>query len=264
MNNNALNSLRNTLGSLAETGGLAALKTGTEVEDMCFSDISIMKELSRDILPLYVKIGGPEARNDMRELHLLGVDGIIAPMIESAYGLKNFIISMKQVLGPIGYERMEKGINMETITCFTNMNSILASPYARELDQITAARTDLSGSMDLAPDNERVLEICSVMIARARENDLRTSVGGAIHPGIIRKIIESVNPDTINTRHMVMNCKALEKAPEEMVVRNLQFEVDFYEYLATLPGIRQKLNSDRASVIRKRIKNSAVQAGAVT
>lgn len=75
--------LRDRLKELRDAGGLTALKTGTEVEDMSFEEIRLLRALSDRIVPLFVKIGGPEARNDMRELARAGVDGLIAPMIES-------------------------------------------------------------------------------------------------------------------------------------------------------------------------------------
>ncbi|MBI3395554.1 MAG: aldolase, partial [Spirochaetia bacterium] len=211
----------------------------------------------RDIVPIYVKIGGPEARNDIRELGAIQVDGIIAPMIESAYALRNFISTLRDLLGPTTYERVEKGINLETITAFQNMNSILGAPEAKELVQVTAARSDLSGSMDLSPDDERVLEICSVIIARCREYDLRTSVGGGIHPGITMRIIDEISPDTINTRHMVMRSSVLRKDPEAIAAKHLYFEVDLYRYLSTMPSVRQRAYAERARIIEMRLQKAA-------
>ena len=251
-------SLRESLSELVESSGLVALKTGTEVEDMGFEDIKILRELSRDIIPLYVKIGGPEARNDIRELNAIGVDGIIAPMIESPYALHKFVFTMREVLGE-RYSQIEKGINLETILGFNQMNEILSSPDARELVQITAARTDLSGSMNLKPDHERVLEICSVIAARARENDIRTSVGGAIHPGIIEDLMGQVNSDTVNTRHMVLSCAAIRVQSARKVQNNLEFEASLYDWLATMPTARSSSYANRASIIRGRIQAVKVQ-----
>ena len=246
--------LQKQLLELVENFGLKALKTGTEVEDMSFRDISVLRDLSRDILPLYVKLGGPEARNDIREMESIGVDGLIAPMIESVYSLKKYISTLKEILSPKSYKKIEKGINLETINGFREMNAILSSEESKELHQITAARTDLSGSMDLNPDDERVLEICSVIVARARENDLRTSVGGSIHPEIAAHLIEVVNPNTINTRHMVISTDVMrKKSPGDIILCHLQFEAELNEYFSMLPGCRQKIYATRAETIRKRM-----------
>lgn len=260
MNQPAFQKLRTDLESLVSCGILSSLKTGTEVEDMSFEDIRILRALSLDIVPLYVKIGGPEARNDIRELMEIGVDGIIAPMIESPYALKNFIQTMKELLPPHEYSCIEKGINLETITGYQNMNAILGSAEARELSQITAARSDLSGSMELPADDDRVMEMCAVIVARARENDLRTSVGGGIHSGIVHKIIDEVNPDTINTRHMVMNCSIMNGSAGQIVNRCLAFEVSLYSYLASMPGGRKEIYASRAAVLHARIQKEQAAA----
>ena len=254
--------LRGELEVLARSWGLVAIKTGTEVEDMGFEEIAYLRTITAGLLPLYVKIGGPEARNDMRELLRIRVDGLIAPMIESVYALRKFIETLQEVLPPEEYSHMRKGINLETIEGFAHMNTILAAKEARELDQITAARTDLSGSMDLSPDHERVLEICSVICARAREHDLNTSVGGAIHPAIAGRIMELVNPDTMNTRHMVMDCRGPTAArdPALMVQRHLEFEALLYDRLATISPLRSSAYQERAEVIRSRNARARVHS----
>lgn len=252
--------LRHELETLKRDWGLVALKTGTEVEDMPFGDIAFLKRLTDGIVPLYVKIGGPEARNDMRELIRIRVDGLIAPMIESVYALKKFIITLKEVLSAAEYVRIRKGINLETIEGFAQMNAILSAPEARELDQITAARTDLSGSMELSPDNERVLEICSVICARAREHELDTSVGGAIQPAIAQRIKEAVNPDTMNTRHMVMSCRIPVAGDAAAMVRqHLEFESRLYDRLSELSTERGESYAQRATIIRNRNERARVR-----
>ncbi|MCR9140756.1 MAG: aldolase/citrate lyase family protein [bacterium] len=252
----SFSSLQSQLKELKRDSGLTALKTGTEVEDMSFEEIRLLRALSDRLLPLYVKIGGPEARNDIRELSRIGVDGLIAPMIESPYALKNFIGSLRDCLGPTSYDRIEKGINLETITGFQNMNEILSSPAAAELDQVTAARSDLSGSMELTADDPRVLEICSLIIARCRENDLRTSVGGGIHPEIAETLIDTVAPEHINTRHMVLSCADMATRAAECVERVLLFELELSRYLADMPSDRQAAHQARAETIRLRLERS--------
>lgn len=236
------------------THGLVAIKTGTEVEDMSFGQISILRDLTSNLLPLYVKIGGPEARNDIRNLISIGVDGLIAPMIESQYALKNFIHTLKAILTESQYLSIDKGINLETITAYRSIDSILSAKEARELNQITAARTDLSGSMNLQPDDPDVLECCTIIVARSKEFELKTSIGGAIHSGIIEKLIRKCTPDTINTRHMVISAQI--KQPAQQLEKMLQFEHELYRYLASLP--ENKYLIERVRIIEERMKKSGV------
>lgn len=205
--------LRLELAALTECG-LAALKTGTEVEDMSFEEIRILRALSRDIVPIYVKIGGAEARNDMRELADMDADGIIAPMIESPYALEKFIESLREVLPDRVYRRTEKGINLETATAFNRMRDILSSEAAHELVQVTAARTDLSGSLHIPAEHDVIFELCTHIVSRSREYGLRIfAVGGAIKSASIARIVDQVQPDTVNTRHMVMDADTLASDP---------------------------------------------------
>ncbi|HBS03767.1 MAG TPA: aldolase [Leptospiraceae bacterium] len=248
--------LRSALHQLKEMHGLVAIKTGTEVEDMSFSEISMLRRITDGLLPLHVKVGGPEARNDIRNLLQIGVDGIIAPMIESSYALKNFIQTLKELCSPEQYEKLEKGINLETVTAFQNMDSILTSPARMELKQITAARTDLSGSMERSPDDPEVLEACALIVARCQEYELRTSVGGAIHPGIIEILVNRIAPDTINTRHMVISRSALRQDATGHLTRCLEFELELYRYLSTIPGIRQEAYSNRVKLLSARMKKA--------
>ncbi|MBE7439953.1 MAG: aldolase [Spirochaetales bacterium] len=243
--------LRKMLEDLKSRAGLVALKTGTEVEDMNFQEIADLRRISAGIVPLYVKVGGPEARSDIRECLKLGVDTVIAPMIESPYALKNFMSTMDE-LDP--EHTVERGINLETITAFQNLNPILTSPAARGLSQVTAARSDLSGSMDLPADHDRVLEVCAVMIARCREYDLKTSVGGNIHSGMVAEIIRQIRPVTVNTRHMVVNSTVLASNPH-WIDEHLQFEYELCRYLGPRYPQKKAAYARRAETLEKRLRH---------
>jgi hypothetical protein len=251
--------LRSILEKLKAENGLVGIKTGTEVEDMSFGEISMLRRITQGLLPLHVKIGGPEARNDIRNLLAIGVDGIIAPMIESAYALKNFIGTLRELAPRQTYPTLEKGINLETITAFRNMDAILASEWARELSQVTAARTDLSGSMELPADAPEVMEACGLIVARCQEHELRTSVGGAIHPGIIDDLVHRIAPDTINTRHMVLSRSALREDASGHLTSALLFERDLYRHLSTIPGIRQEAYRNRVELISARLNKRVLR-----
>lgn len=249
-------SLRKHLGKLADDGVFVALKTGTEAEDMSFEDIRIMRALSRDIVPLVVKIGGPEARNDIRELVDIGVDGLIAPMIESPYALKKFIQTLHEITAPLHFERLHKAINIETALGVELLGAILALDEAKELNQVTAARSDLSGSLDLDVDDPTVTASCRAIVDQARQVGCVTSVGGGIHGTNARAILDEIGPDRINTRNVVLDGDKLRKNPEEGVCQALAFEAEFYAYLSTMPGIRQKCYENRLEMIQTRIKKS--------
>ena len=128
---------------------------------------------------------------------------------------------------------------------------------ARELDQVTAARTDLSGSMGLNADHARVMELCESIVIRCRNCDLRTSVGGSIHADIAPIIIGRIGPHTLNTRHMVLDCEAVAAAPGECINRGLAFEAELYSYLGSIPSPRRSAHQKRAQIIANRIRKAA-------
>ena len=88
------------------------LKLSTEDAGMTIDQIKFWADCS--LLPVVVKIGGPNARNDIKQLVSLKIEGLIAPMVESPYGLENFIAAVKDFTTPIQFERLSKHINIET------------------------------------------------------------------------------------------------------------------------------------------------------
>ncbi len=119
--------LRERLQELKLKAGLKALKSGTEIEDMDFEELSVMRRLSQGILPFYVKIGGPEARNDIRALAQLEVDAMIAPMIESPYALRKFIESLEALLPEKYYKTLLKMINVESAAAIEQLGRYFCS-----------------------------------------------------------------------------------------------------------------------------------------
>ena len=74
-----------SLRKLKNDFGACGLKLSTEDAAMTIDQITFWTDLS--LLPVVVKIGGPNARNDIKQLVSLNIDGLIAPMVESLYGL---------------------------------------------------------------------------------------------------------------------------------------------------------------------------------
>lgn len=258
LNQSLITQLQDQLLYLRSNHGLKSMKTGTEVEDMSFSEIELLRTISSGILPLYVKIGGPEARNDIRNLIQLGVDGIIAPMIESPYSLKNFLIAFNQIKQEFANSQVEAGINLETITGYNQMHSIINHPLAVGLKQVTAARTDLSGSLDLDPDDEYVLSLCADIVIACSSKGWITSVGGAIHPGIIETLIERIPSDRVNTRHMVISCQDIVNEPRQSLIENLKFEIFLYRALSEdLSNEKRQQHKERALTLENRLKKHA-------
>ena len=114
--------LATALHKLKDEFSASSLKLSTEDAAMSFEQIQFWVEVSSGILPVIVKIGGPNARNDIKQLMAIKVDGFIAPMVESSFGLKNFMEALSDYTTPIQFEGLDKHINIETVTAMENLN----------------------------------------------------------------------------------------------------------------------------------------------
>jgi hypothetical protein len=218
--------LRDNLKLLKEYYSLVGLKAGTEVEAMTFAEILEMRRISENIIPLTVKIGGPEARNDIDYMLSIGVEKILAPMIESSYGLKNFVLTMAELDSE---KKATLAINIETIMSFQNLKAIMGSPLFASIEQVTVGRTDLSSAMDKEVDSQEVYEVTKEIVALAKICGKKTSVGGKISFRNVAKIKNIIKPDFINTRNVCIRCESQNIV--EDIRAALLWEKNFYQYL---------------------------------
>lgn len=232
---------------LKERHGIVGVKGGTEVEDMSFDELKILREISKDIVPMIVKIGGPEARNDMRFCIKENIDGILAPMIESEYAFHNFMQSIKEIVDDP--KMVYLAINLETITSYFNLNSIIShSDFDEYIDQVTVGRTDLAGSMELTVNNEEVTKVAADIVERVKQKKKMTSVGGKIDSSNSQLVREKIQPHKVNTRHISLDF-AKTKNLQFSICEALNFEIDLYKLYI-------ELDPDRANIYHNRIKDT--------
>ncbi|TGN20674.1 aldolase [Leptospira idonii] len=246
--------LRKTLQEMKDHYAFVCLKTGTETEDMGESEIALLQNICQGILPLSVKIGGPEARNDIRICNRIGVSGISAPMVESEYALKNFIATLKNLLSASEYDKLKKAINLETITGYRNLLDIFDSAAFGDLQQVTAARSDLSASMDKKPDDPEVTRVSKKIIQEAKSRNKITSVGGTITKNNLGSIATDIAPDFINSRHVMVDTKqTMEIGAADVAECMLVFEMDLYELFSKAFPEKGFYYRNRVEINRERI-----------
>lgn len=249
--------LIDSLAALKREHRLRGVKGGTEVEAMTFEEIALMRRLSEGILPMTVKIGGPEARNDIEFMVATGIDCILAPMIESPYGLRNFV----EAAASLDPDRScALAVNIETITAYEKLESIFGSPFFGAISKVTVGRSDLSGSMGLPVDAPEVIAATRDILSRAARLGKATSVGGQVNPENALLVADSVGPDYINTRHM-----SVASEPETIradIAAVLEWEAAFYRRLYELYPARRSLYLSRISSIQGRLATSSLPARA--
>lgn len=211
--------LVNLLKSLKKRG-LISLKAEYESEGSTDEDIFFLKEICvLSDLGLHVKIGGVEARRDFRRCLIIGVDGIIAPMVENAFCGSKFIGMYANDEKFYGKEiwNIHRSINIETKYAVSEVDSII-SKIGDDIQNITIGRSDLSGSYfdaNIKQDSKQInQDIKSVIssIKNSRKN-ISVTVGGGVTSKTVKPLLEDneliSNIKAIETRKCILDSKKL-------------------------------------------------------
>lgn len=259
-----LESLREHLQLLKAQHCVVALKTGTEVEDMDAAEIAVLRDISAGAgLPLIVKIGGPEARRDMRECLAIGVDVLLAPMVESVYALTNFV-QTAQELARGSSKQAKLAINLETALAVHNLDAMIASQSFTALSQVTIGRGDLSKSMNLSVDDDEVLTTTRNALIRLNRQKKITSVGGGLSVHNIGSMTELLPSARFNTRHMVFeNSEVFARDAARNLSEGLYFEQTLYEALAVMNPQRAAFYAERNKKLEERLPVLRIRRTAV-
>jgi len=87
-----------TLKDLRENHHVIGIKAEFEAEGTRMEEALRLKEVCMKAdLGITLKIGGCEAIKDMYESRVIGVEKIVAPMVETAYALKKYLAATKLV-----------------------------------------------------------------------------------------------------------------------------------------------------------------------
>ncbi len=245
--------LQQRLQVLKENYACCGIKLSTEDAAMGFEQIGSWVRMAGGILPIVVKIGGPNARNDIRQLMDKGVDGFIAPMVESAYGLENFLDALKDYCPGPKYAMIKKQINIETKVALENLDSILENPGSGELDEITIGCTDLSKSLKTSPDDPDLQIRVRSAINTIQSKGFPVSLGGSIHPGGIDDLLSNIRPQRFNTRILTFQTGVLQQY-RTAVSEALKFEIAMLRQDREQGFISEKEEVSRIGQLESRLK----------
>lgn len=243
--------LLSSLRHLKNQFGACGLKLSTEDAAMSIEQIGYWAELSN--LSTTVKIGGPNARNDIKQLLPLNIDGLIAPMVESPYGLENFISAVRDFTTPMQFERLKKQINIETETAVRQLDSILSVADAKYIDAITIGCSDLSESMRKPRWDASFMSLVARVVKKIRKKNIPVSVGGGITPETIDGYLKKVQPDNFNTRIITFNIES-GRDYRSAVQAALRFEILMLEHDSSLKFISRDEEKFRIKELKKRLK----------
>ena len=114
------------LTDLIENEGLIGIKTSFEDEGALFNETVRLKEVCNQAkTKITLKIGGPEAIRDLKDSSIIGVKGLVAPMVESEFGLKKFIQATRTYIPKDVLSSIQLNVNIETVTAVNNAIKML-------------------------------------------------------------------------------------------------------------------------------------------
>lgn len=194
--------------------GVVSVKAEFEAEGTRVDELLRLLELAhKSDLKVALKIGGCEAVRDLLESKSFGCDYIIAPMIESAYGLSKFIEAKNKVFTD-PEDAPECLFNLETITCFDNRESVFELANGN-LNGAVFGRVDFSGSKKMSRDSindENITKDVITISKMTKENNLDYVVGGGVSIDAIPalKEVKTYNLTRFETRKIVFSGAALD------------------------------------------------------
>ncbi|MFM7389620.1 MAG: aldolase/citrate lyase family protein [Vampirovibrionales bacterium] len=248
------------LKDLRENHHCIGIKAEFEAEGTRMEEALRLKEvITRAGLDLSIKIGGCEALKDMFEARTIGVNAIIAPMVESPYALKKYIHSAKLAFPAEEREDVAFLINIETITGFNNFADMLAIPEAAELTGIVLGRVDMTGSMGLSREeinSPQILNIAQVLAKQTQAANKKLIIGGGVSSDSLpffRSLPEGVLYK-YETRKIIFDAQAgLASAnPEAGLVKAVGFELMWLKNKRDYYGLIFEEDANRIVMLEKR------------
>ena len=213
--------------------GYVGVKAEFEAEGTRVDELLRLVEIARRCdLKLAVKVGGCEAVRDLLEAKQIGVNFIIAPMIETSYALSKYVLAKNKVYSADEALDTEFLFNLETVGGYDNRDAITAlAAEPNGVQGVVFGRVDFVGSLGMSRDDingdtitERVINTSHL----CRDRGLQLVVGGGVSADSVLalKRIRGEYLTRFETRKVVFGAEALD-APniEQGLLNAVHFEL---------------------------------------
>ncbi len=222
-----------TLIDLKTNHHVVGVKAEFEAEGTRLEEALRLKEVvTRAGLDLAIKVGGCEAIKDMYDARTIGVNTIIAPMIETAYAMKKYVMATKFVFPDEERKEIKFLINTETITGFNNIDDMIQSEYFKDINGIVLGRVDMTGSMGLTREDinsNEIFELANVLATKMQKLNKDFVIGGGVsaHSLPFFKKLPQNSLSRFETRKIIFDAKkALEdKNADKGILKAVGFEL---------------------------------------
>ena len=231
------------------------IKQSTEDEGALHNDILLMRRITELCnLKLSIKIGGCEAKSDINFSNHIGANGIVAPMVESEFALQKFIESI------IHLKNIKFYINIESITAYSNLDSILNSPASKMLSGIIIGRSDLTKSYGYGKnhvDSPQMHSVVLDILKKCKKYNITTLMGGNISPKsstFIKQLYTEKLLNYIETRNIIiqLNNNNINNL-DNTIKSSLLFESEWLNYKASYYNQIGNQYTNRSSTILDRM-----------
>ena len=226
--------LYSQLVTLRDVYGCVGIKSEFENEGSDYRDLILLRYLTAKTgLKLFIKIGGVEAFTDLKMAIHLNADGVVIPMVESAFALIKSQNMINDIVGQTNGD-FDVFINIETKTAVENLGDILAAMNT-SIKGITIGRSDLSysygmkGEQDSDATNVAVEEIVNIATSHGVQ---QLTIGGGISKKTFNNkyLINNIIPKLthIETRNVIFKAGSIHFP--EALLRALDFERNYLNY----------------------------------
>jgi hypothetical protein len=254
-----MDNLVNCLHKLKEIG-CTGIKISFEDEGALLNEMISMRYLTSSVgVELSVKIGGSESKRDIVDCTDINCNSIVAPMVESSFSLKKFLNSLKQ------YNYCgKKGFNLETIISYNNLDEL--SNDFKHIDFVTVGRVDFVGSLGKDRsyvNSEEIYNIVTNVFKKARENNIKCFLGGAItieSKDFIKNLIDNHLLDKFETRYVIFDTTKINiNDLEKLIYYANVFEVEWLKYVSSKYMLYANKDSSRIKMIEERISKNTCE-----